>query len=103
MHGFPFLLPSSFSFLLFLLCRHRRTDSPAHRKIPYDGHASGTAGGHEVVEDLVGDRLVEDAPVAESNHVVLEGLELEAALVGDVRDPDLAEVGEAGLGAHGGE
>jgi hypothetical protein len=54
----------------------------------------------EIVEDLVGDRLVEDAAVAKLNHVVLQRLELEAHLVGHVGDADLAEVRQAGLGAH---
>ena len=40
---------------------------------------------------------------AELHHVVLQRLELEAQLVGDVVDLDLAEVGEPGLGADRGE
>ena len=52
----------------------------------------------EFVEDAVGHRLVEDPLVPELDHVVLQRLQLEAALVGDVGDQDLAEIGKAGLG-----
>ena len=58
------------------------------------------AGGNEVVEDLVGQRLVEHTLVAVFVQVVLQGLQLDAGLIGRVDDPDLAKVGETGFGAH---
>src|SRR5688572_32148020 len=54
-----------------------RLDSAAHGEVADDGHAPGLASGDEVVEDLVGDRLVEDAAVSELDHVVLERLQLD--------------------------
>src|SRR5437762_9744519 len=80
---------------------HRRLDAAADRKIADHGHAARLEQGDQVVQDLVGDALVEDAAVAELDHVVLERLQLDAARVGDVGNPDLAEVGESGLGTHG--
>ena len=49
----------------------------------------------QIVEDLVGDALVEDAAVAELDQVVLQRLQLDAARVGHVGDANLAEIGQA--------
>src|SRR5262249_9963373 len=89
--------------LTFVRGRHHRTDSPAHREVSDDRHPSRMTRGDEVVEDLVRHGLVEDAAIAEVQHVVLERLELEAQRVGDVGDPNLAEIGESGLGTDGRE
>jgi len=61
--------------------------------------ALGSLGGDKVVEDGVRDRFVVDAAVAKIDHVVLQRLQLDAALVRDVIDPDFAEVGQACLRA----
>ncbi len=45
-----------------------------------DAHAPRRAGGHQVVEDLVGGRFVEDAAVAVGQQVVLQGLQLDTAV-----------------------
>ena len=55
----------------------------------------GCSSADEIVENLVGDLLVENAAVAELDHVVLQRLELDAAGVGDVGDADLSEIGQA--------
>ena len=78
-------------------------DAAADGKIADDRHAARLACGHQVVEDLVGDRLVEDAAVAELDHVVLQRFQLDAAIAGHIGDADFAEVGEAGLRAERGE
>ena len=80
-----------------------RLDAAAHRKVADDGHAPRLAGGNQVVEDLVGHVLVEDAPVAELDEVILQRLELDAARAGRIRDADLAEIGQPRLGAYRGE
>src|SRR5688572_28964927 len=72
-------------------------------KIAHDRHAPRRAGGNQIVEDLVRHRFEEDAPVAELEHVVLQRLQLDAAVAGHVADADFAEVGEPGLGTDGGE
>src|SRR5262245_4836691 len=86
-----------------ILGGHDRGDPAADREIADDGEAAWLERGDEVVEDLVGDVLVEDAAIAELDDVVLERLQLDAARVGDVGDADLAEVGQAGLRAQRGE
>jgi hypothetical protein len=63
----------------------------------------GVAGGDEVFEDDVDDVLVEDLDVAERVDVELEALELDAALVRDVFEPEGGEVREVGEGADAGE
>src|SRR5687767_9957247 len=68
------------SALGFILGRDRRRDPAADGEIADHRHPPGPAGRDEVVEDLVGDRLVEDPLVAEFDHVVLERLQLEAQL-----------------------
>src|SRR5688572_24987192 len=82
---------------------HDRLDAAADGEIADDGHSPRRAGGDEVVENLVGHRFVEDAAVAELDEVVLQRFQLDAAVAGNVADPDLTEVGEAGLRADGGE
>ena len=57
----------------------------------------------EVLHDDVDAVLVEVAVVAEGEEVELERLALDHALVGEVGDADLGEVGLAGDGAQAGE
>src|SRR5687767_3585430 len=78
-------------------------DTAPDGKIADDGHAARGAGRDEIVENPVGDRFEEDALVAELDQVVLEGLQLDAALGGNVGNPDLAEVGQTCFRADGGE
>ena len=75
----------------------------ADREIADDGHPPRLARGDEVVEDLVGDRLEEDAAIAELDHVVLQRLQLDTAIAGHVSDADFAEVGQARLRTDRGE
>src|SRR5688500_3683630 len=76
-------------------------DAAADGEVADDGHAPRLAGGDQVVENLIGDRLVEHAAVAEVDHVVLERLQLDAAVAGRVGDADLAEVGKPCFRADG--
>jgi len=78
-------------------------DAAAGAEVADDFGPDGVAGFDYVVEDLVDDVFLEDAEVAVGEEVLLEGLELEAGLAGHVADGDAAKVGEAGLGADGGE
>ena len=71
---------------------------PRTREVADDGHAARLAGGDEIVEDLVGDRFVEDAAVAELDDVVLERFQLDTAVAGHVGDADFAEVGKPVFG-----
>src|SRR5580765_380373 len=83
---------SSFRILRYTLlplpCRvrgaHRRPDAAPHRKIADHRHAPGLAGRHQIVQNLVGDVLVEDSAVAELDDVILERLQLDAPRGGNV-------------------
>src|SRR3954453_15990753 len=70
-------------------------DAAPHRKISDDLHAARMDRADEVVEDLVGDVLVENAAVAEFDQVILQRLELDARRIGHVSNPDLPEIGQA--------
>src|SRR5262249_7523440 len=89
----------SLVFTLLIFRRHHRLDSPSHGEVAEHGHPARVNRSHQVVEDLVGHRLVEDALVPEFNEVVLQRLQLDARGVGNVGDSDLPEIGQAGLGA----
>src|SRR5580765_7725387 len=78
-------------------------DAAAHREIPDHRHLARRQQGDQIVQNLVGRRLVEDAAVAEFDEVILERLQLDAPFVGHVRDAYLAEVGQPGLRADGRE
>src|SRR5690606_40421805 len=72
--------------------RHHRPDPASHEEIPHDFAEDGVHRRHQVVEDLVGHRLVESPFVAVAPEVELEALELHALLVGDVTDLDVREI-----------
>ena len=78
-------------------------DTSAGAEVAYYVSPDWVAGFDYVVEDLVDDVLLKDAQVAIGEEIFLEGLQFEAALAGHVADGDAAEVGQAGLGADGGE
>src|SRR5690606_26669709 len=77
----------------------RRGDAAACREGARDGHTPGGAGADEVVEDLVGDGLVEDALVPELEHVIIEGLEFDTAIRQHILDADHGEIGQPRLRA----
>src|SRR5207237_6385824 len=75
-------------------------DAAAYGKITDDGHAARLACGHQIVENLVRDVLVEDAAVAELDDVGLERLQLDTARVGAVADANRPEIGQPRLRAQ---
>jgi len=78
-------------------------DAAAGAEFSTDDGPDGVAGLDDVFEDLVDDVFLEDAEVAVAEEVLLEGLELEAAVAGHVADIEDAEIGQAGFGADRGE
>src|ERR1700678_478742 len=78
-------------------------DAAAGAAVADDFYPDRIAGFDDVVENLVDDVLLEDAEVAIGEEILFEGLEFEAGLAGHVADGEAAEVGQAGLGADGGE
>ena len=79
------------------------SDSTADGEVGGNPHPPRVADFGEFVEEAVGDGFVKNALVAEGVVVVLERFEFDAGLVGDVVQFDGGEVGQAGLGADGGE
>lgn len=75
-------------------------DAAAGTEFACDLHPARLAGLHEVGEDAVYDLFVERVMAAEGIEVELQGLALDAELVRDVADADVAEVGLAGHGAE---
>ena len=58
---------------------------------------------HEVVEQPIRHGFVEDALIAEPLQIQFERFQLDARLIGHVRERDGAEVGLPGFGANAGE
>src|SRR5258708_7746004 len=61
-------------------------DAAAHVEDALDGGATGMNRRYQIVQDAVGDRLVEGTVVAERPEVQLPRLQFDAQLVGDVLD-----------------
>src|SRR2546428_8072917 len=69
-----------------------RLDATAHVEVADDFRPPGPGGGHEVVEDAIGDVLVEGALLPERPQVELERFQLDEVLVGHVADANGGEV-----------
>ena len=78
---------------------HSGVNSTAHVKLRCQAHKAWLTGLGQIVEDLIGDRLVEGAFVAVGPHIELQGFKLNAKLIRDILDVDRGEVGLARLGA----
>ena len=76
---------------------HGGRDAAACRKRADHGDPPRLAGRDQVIEDLISDRLVEDAAVAEVDQLILQRLQLDAPIGRHIGDPDRAEVGQARL------
>ena len=72
-------------------------------EIGFQLHPERIAGCHEIVEDPIGDVLVEDSLVAEGLEIQFKALQLHAGLIGHVAEREGAEVWLAGLRAYRGE
>src|SRR6185503_7252663 len=66
-------------------------------------HPARLGGAYQVVEDPVGDRLMERAFVAVGPHVLLERLQFDAKPVGDVVEQEHGEIGLSRHRAQAGE
>src|SRR5436190_12242220 len=86
-----------------VLSGHRRFNSPADGEVADDRHLPGVDRVDQIIKNLIGHVFVEDSAIAELDQVVLERLELDALSRGYVGDANLAEIGQAGLRAHGSE
>src|SRR5690554_3132363 len=82
---------------------HDRMQAAADVEVADNGRPAWVDRGDQVVEDLVGDLLVEGALVAVRPEVQLERLQLHDLLVRDIADGDRGEVGLAGYRADASE
>src|SRR5436190_5783875 len=88
------------SDFLFVSRSDDRLDPAADREVADDSHAPRLYRADQIVENLIRHALVEDAAVAEFDHVVLQRFQLDADPIRNVRDADFAEVGQTGLRAE---
>src|SRR6185295_2523403 len=77
---------------LSVLGDNRRVDSAAHVEVGGETQKARLQGRREEVRNLVRDRLVEGAAIAEGPDVELERLELDAELVGNVLEFERCEI-----------
>jgi hypothetical protein len=82
-----------------IMGRNDRVNAAAHEKVRFDRHAAGPGHFDQVIQDLVGDRLMERALVPVAPEIELEAFQLHAELIGYVRDADRREIRLTGLGA----
>src|ERR1043165_4320551 len=75
----------------------------AHRKIPSYREPSWPQCRDQVVGDLIHDRLVENALVAERKEIELQTFHLDAELIRDVGNNDRRKIGLTSDGADAGE
>src|SRR5713226_6419271 len=77
-------------------------EAAAGSEFAADDAPFGANGGDDVAEDFVDGVFVKDAEAAVGEKIHFQGFQLDAILLRHVLDGDGAEVGETGLGAHGG-
>ncbi len=78
-------------------------DAAAHKKISEDFHKPGLDCAHQIVQDLVGHRLVEGSFIAEGPEIEFQGFEFHTQFIRDVSDLDGRKVRLACFGAQTGE
>src|SRR5216683_1554498 len=76
-------------------------EAAAGSKFAADDTPFGLNGGDDVAKNFVHRVFVEDAQAAVGEEIHLQGLQLDAVVLGHVLNGDGAEVGEPGLGADG--
>ena len=77
-----------------------RGDATAGSELGDQRQAAGLENGRQIIEDAVGDVLVEDAFVAKRLQVQFQALEFHAEFVRDVAERQRSEVGLSRLRAH---
>src|SRR6478609_2383911 len=88
---------------LAVLGNHAGVDAATHAEARLELHVARLRRGRQVVEDAVGDGLVESAFVAERPDVELERFQLNALAIGNVVEHQRGEVGLPGHRAQAGE
>jgi hypothetical protein len=80
-----------------------RVDAAANIEVANDGHRSGTARLHEIIQYFIDDRFVKSTLIAIGPKVKLQRLELDANFIRYVFDPDRGKIRLASARAHAGE
>ena len=96
-------LRSRLPALLAMLGNDIGKDAATDIKLGRETHVAGFSGFHQVIENTVGDGLMETALVAKRPHVKLETLELDAVFFGHIVENQGGEVRLAGFRAQASE
>ena len=75
-------------------------DTPTDKEIGLDRHVAGLHGLHQIVQDLIRDRLMERAFVAVAPKIELEAFQLHAEFIRHVANADRGKIRLTGLGAE---
>ena len=74
-------------------------DAATHEEVGFNRHMTGLHRFHEIIQDLVRDRLMERAFVPVAPEIELETFQLHTEFVGYVTNMDCREIRLTGLGA----
>lgn len=86
-----------------MLGNDRGVDTATDVEFRGEAHETRHTGAHQVIEDMIGDRLVEAPFLAVGPDVAFQRFEFNATLVRYVFDVQGSEVGLTGLGAETGK
>lgn len=76
-----------------MLDNDHAVDAAARLPVGRDLHIQRVAARNKIIKDLIGDCLVKNAAIAEIEVVVLQSLEFDAYIIGDVLNGDRSKVG----------
>ena len=92
-------LPATFA----MLDDHSREDAAAHVKTRCKPHVTRTGGGHQIIQNVIGDSFVVGALVAKGPDVEFQPLQLDTSAIRHVIEKECCEIRLAGHGAQAGE
>src|SRR5438477_3700423 len=84
--------PSAHCLLVFIARPNRCFDVAADVEVAFDFYAQRITGGDKIFEDQVDDMLVKDFYVAERINVELQTLQLDAAFIRNILEPDRGKI-----------
>ena len=90
-------------FIFLVSGGYRRVDPAADEKIAFHSHETGRGGPDQIIQDSVGDLLVEGPNIAVGPEVKFQALQLYTKLLRNVSDPDRCKIGLSRLRAKTGK